>query len=76
MGELIQARTVVDMIVTKRGCSEGYARRLIIRHRRLGSLKTKNTLRFGTRIAYLYEPNHVSDWIDNLKVNKKIGIDK
>ena len=76
MKELIQSRTIVDMIVFKRGCTEAYARQLIIRHRRLGNLKARNTLRFGTRNAYLYDPDEVNKWFEGLTVYNKRPIDK
>lgn len=71
MGEFIQARTVVNMLIAKRGYSEGYARLLIFRHRKQGTLKSKHTLRFGTRFMYLFDPIDVQDWINDLKRHKK-----
>lgn len=71
MGEFIQARTVVDMLMAKRKCSEGYARLVIFRHRKQGTLKSKNTLRYGTRFVYLFDPTEVKIWIDGLKTHLK-----
>lgn len=71
MSELIQPRTVVDMIVNKKKCSEAYARLIIINARKSGKLRPyQKTLKYGTRSMYLYDPNEVNIWLDSLKYRK------
>ena len=76
MTELIQTRSVVDMIITKRGCSEGYARQMIFRAVRSGKLKPySKQLKYGTRSINLYSPQDVIAWLELAKVNNKMPID-
>jgi hypothetical protein len=76
MSSLIQTGIVVKMIIDKEGRSEGYARQIIFRAVRNGSLKVyKKQLKFGTRLINLFEPDTVSQWLDTRKQYKSKKVD-
>lgn len=77
MTELLQTRSVVDMIVSRRRCSEGYARLMIFRAVKSRKLKTyQKQLKYGTRSINLFTPNDVIVWLDKAKTNNKNTLDK
>lgn len=68
MSELIQSKTVIDMILEKKKTSREYARLMIHKAKKSGKLKTyPKSLKYGSRTISLYKPNEVSDWLDGLK---------
>lgn len=77
MAELLQTRSVVDMVVARRGCSEGYARLMIFRAVKSRKLKTyQKQLKYGTRSISLFDPKDVFVWLDKAKTNNKNTLDK
>lgn len=75
--ELLQTRSVVDMIIAKRNCSEAYARLMIFRGMKSGKLKTYHKqLKYGTRSINIFNPEDVVAWLDGAKQNKRNTLDK
>lgn len=75
--ELIQTNSVVDMIIARRNCSEGYARRMVHIAVHSGKLKPyKRKLKYGTRAINLFKPSDVNMWLDQAKQNNKMPIDR
>lgn len=77
MTDLIQTRSVVDIIIARRSCSEGYARLMVFKAVKSGKLKPySKQLKYGSRSINLYNPTDVILWLDQAKQNKKSTVDK
>lgn len=78
MPELIQTKTVIDMIMAQKQTTRAYCQQMIFRAIRANKLPVyPKTLKYGSRSLNLYNPHEVVAWLQTLtKQPDDLPIDK